>query len=218
VTPYYADDAVAIYHGDCREIDLDGDVLITDPPYGIGWTRGDNHRVLSPAHTGIANDEDTSVRDQVLKRFATKPAVVFGSFYAPAPERVRQVLVWQKSETAGVVGSTTGFRRDAEPVYLLDPWPVVAVRWSSVLRSRQGSNEAHRLTGHPHAKPLDLMSTLIQRSPVGVVLDPFMGCGSTLVAAKALGRRAVGVELDECYCEMAARRLSQEVLDFGGVA
>jgi site-specific DNA-methyltransferase (adenine-specific) len=77
---------------------------------------------------------------------------------------------------------------------------------------------AHKPTGHPAEKPVALMQWVVSRCLSSVVLDPFMGSGTTLVAAKALGRKAIGVEVDERYCEIAARRLSQEVLDFGGAA
>lgn len=215
MTPYYDDGQCVIYHGDCREVTawLDGDVLVTDPPYGIGWRRGGNPARLSRPHAGIANDEDTSARDEALTMWGQLPALVFGSFYAPAPDGVRQVLVWHKGDTQGVVGSTTGFRRDAEPIYLCGGWPVVNVKWSSVVRSSRGSwNDELGATGHPHTKPIDLMRLLVDRCPPGVIADPFMGSGSTIRAAMDLGRRAIGVELDERYCEVAAKRLAQGVL------
>jgi site-specific DNA-methyltransferase (adenine-specific) len=218
VKPYYADDLVTLYHGDCREVTarLEADVLVTDPPYGIGWTRGVNHARASKSHTGIQGDSDTSVRDAALGLWGDRPGVLFGSFYAPQPPGLRQVLVYRKPGDSGLVGSTTGYRRDVEPVYLTGPWPQRTVERSSVVASGtslQGSPYGVSARyGHPHAKPVDVMETLIAACPPGVIADPFAGSGSTLVAARNLGRRAVGVEIDEAYCEKAARRLSQGVL------
>lgn len=222
MTLYFRQGMVSPYHGDCREVDAwtAASVLVTDPPYGIGWKKGLNRAAGSRAHAGIVGDADTSVRDEALAMWCHRPAVVFGSFYAPHPLGVRQVLVWQKPNDAGIVGSTIGWRRDVEPIFLLgNDWPRLTPKWSSVVRSGApmigGASGTAGRAGHPHAKPIDLLTTLIERSPQGTVADPFAGSGSTLVAAKMVGRAAIGVEIDERYCEIAATRLSQNVLDFG---
>ena len=210
VSLYYEDDAVTIYHGDCREIDawLSADVLVTDPPYGIGWTVPSYNG--GRAHDGIQNDADTSARDCVLAMFAPKPSVVFGSPVIGMPDGTKQVLVWAKGPDAGIFGAVNGWRRDWEAVYLLGEWPSKPAARSSVLRTHDGL--ASYATGaHPHAKPLSLMYRLIQETS-GVIADPFMGSGTTLRAAKDLGRKAIGIEVDERYCEIAARRMAQEVL------
>lgn len=220
--PYYEDDLVTLYQGDCREVTawLEADVLVTDPPYGIAWSThggGRDLRNWSPrkAKAGIIGDEDTSARDDVLVAWGDKPAVIFGSpLIAPPPSAI-QALVWRKPVDAGVVGARFPWRRDVEMVYLLGQWPRVNPNRSSVIESK-GGLERYR-NGHPHAKPTPILEHLIAETPGGVVADPFAGSGSTLVAAKMLGRKSIGVEADEKWCELAASRLAQDTL-FGGVA
>jgi len=213
--PYYEDESVAIYHGDCREITewLLADVLITDPPYGtesVGWDvsygRGQNrrHGRADMAPGAIANDADGSVRDQVLAMWGSRPACVFGSPRRPDPPgEWADRLVWDKKRP-GMNGGpwryrhesiyvTAGFvRTNDAAVSIIEAWP--------------------DQTQHIHAKPHTLMLRLVAAAPPGVIADPFMGSGSTLVAARELGRRAIGIEVDERYCEIAARRLDQGVL------
>jgi len=220
VTPYYQDDHVTLYHGDCltehREW-LNADVLVTDPPYGRSWRQGDTAVARgweANERNGIAGDDSSRTRDDALILWGTKPGIVFGDLLIPAPSNTKQVLVWAKGPNAGYMGTFAGFRRDLEGVYIVGSWRGGVDGETSVLASRgvSGGNLA-RTTGHPHTKPADVMERLIGKCPPGIVADPFAGSGSTLVAAKALGRRAIGVELEERYCEMAAKRLAQDLLE-----
>jgi DNA modification methylase len=221
VKPYYEDDLVTLYHGDCLEITewLSADVLVTDPPYGIAWKthgtkRASVRRANIKPHAGIRNDLDTSYRDEVLARFGDKPGAVFGSWRAGFPDRA-QTLVWRKPVDAGVVGSVTGFRNDTELIFLTGRWPKQDSKWSSVITTDLGMHSY--LNGHPHAKPVPLMQKLIEATR-GTIADPFAGSGSTLVAAASLGRAAIGTELEERYCELIAKRLSQQAFNFEAIA
>ncbi|MFD3594302.1 DNA methyltransferase [Nocardia sp. NPDC058640] len=224
--PYYADEHVMLYHGDCREIDAwrGADILVTDPPYGRDWKQGagllsGHGGSHSPAgHRGIANDRDTTVRDTALAAWGDRPAVVFGDPLITPPQAARQALVYAKQSDSGVRGALAGFRRDVEMIYLVGKWGAGIGGESSVLRATGLMAGEHGLaarSGHPHAKSTAVLEVLIQRCPSGMIADPFAGSGSTLIAARNLGRRAIGVEIDERYCEAAAKRLSQSVLDLG---
>lgn len=238
MTPYYQDDAVTLYHGDCLELAdvwVGADVMVTDPPYGMKWTKNGLYtrsaaakkagRVDShlPTHDGIANDDSTATRDAALAVWAGKPAMCFGSLLIQPPVQTRHIAVYVKPLDTGVLSGFAGLRRNIEAIYFVGSHPewVRGGKRSSVFETtwRVAGTPAGLAasSGHPHAKPTDVLRELIGLAP-GVVADPFMGSGSTLRAAKDVGRRAIGIELDERYCEIAAKRLSQEVLDFGGVA
>jgi DNA modification methylase len=136
------------------------------------------------------------------------------------PASTKQVLIYAKAADAGVMGSTAGFRRDAEAIYLIGKWPSGIGGQSSILKVGghvAGPAGPAAIHGHPHSKPIGLMEGLV-RITTGLIADPFAGSGATLVAAKNLGRNAIGVELEERYCEIIAKRCSQEVLDLGAIA
>jgi DNA modification methylase len=200
-----------LWLGDCREIlpTLPKvDAVITDPPYGIAWTKPLLEGANSRAHDGIANDADTSARDGALALCAGIPAIVFGSFQAPFPPDVKQVLIWQKPGDAGLFGTVAGYRRDVEPIFLCGKWPAEAVARSSVLRGKASfRGHAGAEANHPHVKPVDLMEKLILAAGVGLVLDPFMGSGSTGVACMNLGKRFIGCEIDPGHFATACRRI-----------
>jgi len=230
--PYYSDEWVTLYHGDCREVLawLDVDVLITDPPYGTNFTVGNpkggygrrqnaagNSRHASGRNVGvegftIANDTDAQVRDEVLKMWfrdaehdrGTKPALVFGSpRMADPPGEWADRLVWDKKRP-GMNGGPWRYRH--ESIYVTDGFVRTDNAAVSIIEAWPDQ------TDHIHAKPPALMLRLVAAAPLGVIADPFAGSGSTLAAAKQLGRRVVGVELEERYCEVIAKRLSQDTL------
>ena len=209
-TPYYQDEHVTLWHGDCLEIDawLTADVLVTDPPYGMAHVSGWQPRP-------IAGDATTGARDAALAQWGSRPALVFGRWTEPRPAAVRARLVWDKGEWPGMGDLRLPWGPSDEEVYVLgEGW--TGKREGTVVRAnRLGGNAS---ADHPTPKPIALMERLIAMCPPGVVGDPFAGSGSTLVAARNLGRRAVGVELEERYCEVIAKRLAQDVLDFGALA
>ena len=220
--PYYSDDRVTLYHGDCREVTewLAADVLVTDPPYGRAWKQGRLKAAdqCDDSHSGIANDLDTTARDMALQMWGDRPCLAFGDLMLAPPAGTRQVLIYRKPPNAGTRGAMGGRRRDVEAIYLVGPWPSGLGGRTSIVATSEPSqgnpSSPQGRFGHPHAKPTDVMCEVVTMT-TGTIADPFAGSGSTLVAAKALGRTAIGVELEERYCEVIAKRLAQDVLDFG---
>ena len=211
--PYYQDDHATIYHADARELvpQLAFDVVVTDPPYGIDWAQQMDRG--SKKHDGISGDIDTTVRDTVLALIDNDiQKLVFGSPMRTPPKNTKQVLVWQKEKSSGFFGCLNGYRRDFELIYMLGKFKQIPACRSGVIKTYDHLSTYCNRNTHPHAKPIGLLISLIENLDEGVIIDPFMGSGTTLRAAKDLGRKAIGIEIDEQYCEIAARRLAQEVL------
>ncbi len=228
--PYYSDESVTLYHGDCRKVlpTLTADAVITDPPYGISdapiTTQGRTGKRTGAVNTWHAESTWDRALDPEWMRLCGQAAPVvawFGQWRkreqvaAAMPHPLRAEIVWAKDchvgppapvaarderiwlfAAAGIKGRT--FETSVWDVPIIPTWA---------------------MRDHKNEKPLPLMRRLVRfLTDAGqVILDPFAGSGSTLRAAKDEGRRAIGVEIDERYCEIAARRLDQGVLDFEAV-
>lgn len=202
--PYYDHDGITIYHGDCREVlpSVHAEVVVTDPPYGIDKADWDSTFPLDVLHL-------VAWRSQAM---AVMPGV-WNLGHMPhrlGPQQYRWMLSAHLAN--GMTRGAIGFGN----------WiPAVLYSAEGVSLYRQ-DGDAKRFTvgreakpDHPSPKPLSVLSWLVDRMPHGTVLDPYLGSGTTLVAAKAAGRRAIGIEVEERYCAIAARRLAQEVLPLG---
>jgi site-specific DNA-methyltransferase (adenine-specific) len=231
VTPYYDDGTCVIYHGDCRDAAGDiapnsVDLLLTDPPYGMafvsGWAKdGPSKAVRSDGvRQGIRvvrsglNALEASFHDDMH-------ALIFchweswPDFYDNLCHlfSVRNAIVWYKGG-GGMGDLRHEYAKDYEIVLFgarSRGREMAGKRTGAVMHyKRVPASQRHV----PYQKPTELLTPLIERHcpPGGLVLDPFMGSGSTLEAAKIAGRKAIGIELDEHNCEIAAKRLAQEVL------
>lgn len=209
-------DGQTIFHGDCREMlpELPKvDLVLTDPPYGIKLEEhGRNCRTWK-----IAGDEDDKVGSEVIKFCLCEswPMIVFASPRKQWAGDWRQFLVWDKGPTVGGGGDiATCWKFDWELIQVFNTGRLSGKRDSSVLRYHV-SQRNYNL--HPCQKPVSLILYLVGKATAdgNSVFDPFLGSGTTLRACKDLNRRGIGIEIEEKYCEIAANRLRQSVLDFG---
>ena len=241
---YYQDEHVTLYHGDCLEVmesisPMTITTVLTDPPYSSGGRR-ENSRSLRKAMTRSVEDDDWIRGDgmstngflhllrlcgiqwrrvlrpggHALSFIDWRMAFQLQAALETADLRQHPILVWDK----GRMGMGSIFRNQHELVVHMtagNPAPPERRDVANVLTFKPV-----RDGDHPTEKPQPLLETLLSvvTPPEGTVLDPFAGSGSTLFAARALGHTAIGVEADERYCEVIARRLDQGVLDFGGIA
>lgn len=240
-TPYYQDDLVTLYHGDSWEIlpqipAASVDLILTDPPYNVteingrdGTTPGKTKRKDGSYKEVVRNfgEWDRGYEPARLTAEARRLLVRRGGFIAFTSDRIlgdymngdlhhMRTLIWLKTNPApqfpGNYQSACEYMvwqgNDGPPPF----GGGGAV--SNVLTAPIPSGKRH-----PNEKPIELMKRLVllHSQPGSLLLDPFAGSGTTLRAASDTGRRAVGIEADEAYCEIAAKRLSQQAFDFEGL-
>lgn len=205
--PYYQDSAVTIYHGDCREILPllpKVDLVLTDPPYGIGASSKRFVNGTSKTQKDYYEDVcwDQSPIDKQTLALAVgggTNAIVWGGNYFEGLPPFRCFLVWDKTIHGNSYADCEMAWTNFDAVARIKPINMVE------------GNKDGRV--HPTQKPLKLIKWCLGLAPAAkTILDPFMGSGTTLRAAKDLGRKAIGIELEEKYCEIAAKRMAQEVL------
>lgn len=215
MNPYYQDDRVTVWHGNCLEIDtwLGADVLVTDPPYGVAYQSNMNrNRRNTKLGRPVVGDGTIKARDAALARW-DGPALVFGRWDIERPVGVHTRLVWDKGPSAGMGNLSIPWGRSDEEVYVIGGG-FIGKREGSVLRVQMLMSADRERPDHPTPKPVPLLERLIEKCPPGVIADLFAGSGTTLIAARNLGRDAIGVEIEERYCELLARRLDQQCFDF----
>jgi len=228
VEPYYEHAGIVIYHGDCREV-LPGleqvDLVLTDPPYTQRVSDGARTNRFDCSKSFITFDGIDGLEPWIARSAIEKSkrwAIAFCAF--------EQLGTYAKEAGNNWVRSGVWVKPDATPQFTGDRpamcGEALAIMHNSDTKKRWNGRggkavwyhgfERNR-RGHPTPKPEPLMRELVSlfSDADDLVLDFFMGSGTTLRAAKDLGRRAIGIELEERYCEIAAKRLSQEVLDFG---
>lgn len=229
MTPYYEQDGITIYHGDCREIlptlDL-VDLVLTDPPYGVNYESNFRQQTWGKIEGDDGSLDIAECISLTLRRLPPNRHIyVFGpldlSSLAVGPT---VELIWDKGKVgSGDLSLPWGPSHERIAFAVHKPYQSMKANGGGRLaaRLRQGSvircpkiNNGRGATNHPTEKPTALLRQLIESSSCfgETVLDPFMGSGSTLIAAQMEGRGAIGIELSEAHCETAVKRLQQTIL------
>jgi site-specific DNA-methyltransferase (adenine-specific) len=219
--PYYSHAGITIYNADCRLIlpTLPKcDLLLTDPPYGLGKLSGTTSIERNRNDYASYDDTEENILAIIIPAIRAALDVCGGRgmitcgvrcmFFYPRP-----VSVGGFYQPAAVGMSHWGFA-SFNPILFYGKDPRAGKgQTSGVMTTLTERSSDDR---HPCAKPYGAMTWMVNKGSLEgeTILDPFTGIGTTLVAAKNLGRKAIGIEIEEKYCEIAAKRLSQEVFDF----
>ena len=207
MTPYYQDDLVTIWHGDCREWMPEADVIVTDPPWGVSKRPRTYHGMTGPAVTW-----DGEFMLPALPTSAQALCLLPGiANLLRCPDSIGGLTYrWTLSAWVGngMTRSPVGYGNwIAALLYAADGVSIYRQRSDHGKVSISGPRPDHE-----SPKPIEAMAYFVGMSPPGTILDPYAGSGSTLLAARQMGRKAIGIEIEERYCEVAANRCRQEVL------
>jgi site-specific DNA-methyltransferase (adenine-specific) len=234
--PYYQDDAVVIYHANCRDIlplipNKSVDWMLTSPPYNVGLIYGNNtddKRRLP--------DFQKWTREWLLLCFnvlaeSSRAYLVVGDkmkwWFKPLCEslgyKYHESLIWCKPNLIGAsAGKISGdWNIMTEDILLFHKGKRTPMlkgaremsTWNWFIQTTPQTNFKENYRYHPAQFPNNMVFRIIGRTPGDIILDPFLGSGTTAYCAKKLGRKAIGIEIEECYCEIAAQRCSQMVMD-----
>ena len=203
--PYYEHAGITIYHGDCREVlptlTEKVDLVLTDPPYGVGFQYA-SHVDSIESWRGLMGFLVPWIHDNaamgVLPSCQINQLSWIYENYPPD-----WLMCWYKGSPGHV--AYIGFN-DWEPLLVYGKLKGLQMHDYFYAQPETPTN------GHPCPKPIKWATHIVAKTKASSVIDPFMGSGTTLRAAKDLGRRAIGIEIEERYCEVAAKRLAQEVL------
>ena len=220
--PYYQHEGITIYHADCREVlpTLEPvDLVLTDPPYNAinratGGLRSLDKGTADSAEVDIPwlMGEFVRLSTNSLYVWCSEEQFTYWIEQAKAHGLTIRKCVWWKTNPSPMNGDKMWLSAAELCVYARHPLAYHAAFCKPPVW--HGPTEFSE--DHPTPKPIWLMHTLVEAScpEGGTVLDPFIGSGTTLRAAKDLGRKAIGIEIEERYCEIAAKRMAQEVLQF----
>ncbi len=199
-----------LYLGDCRDVlPMLGhvDAVVTDPPYGISHTTSYG---ASWEGTQIKGDGDTAVRDHVVAWAGDRPWAMWGSYKSPAPAGFKAKIIWDKGPAFGAGDLTFPWKPSFEECWIAGKGWKADSRGEGVWRGPCVVSWENHPNGreHPHQKPVWLFEKLIAALPLcQTILDPFIGSGSTGVAAMNLQRQFIGIECDPAYFDIACRRI-----------
>ena len=221
VKPYHEEEAGVIYCADCLDIlkqvpDKCVDLVLTDPPYGKQWARGENGigciKCVNEDYNNLR--WDTAIPDKIyFEEMAEKSVgqIIFGGNY---------FTEFLKPSNCWVVWDKIGDMKDKRGKHI--PFAEAELAWTSFkgtvklykMRVQGFITDSQDKREHPTQKPTEIFRMIINdfHKTDTPVLDPFLGSGTTAVACKELGRKFIGIEISEKYCEIAKNRLRQEIL------